>query len=110
MVQLALRSALSDRAAEGRVAVVDAWDFAEPKTRQAREALAGLGWDGKLLVVVQPDEQPVIRSFRNLPQVQLILAGELNAYDVLCNDWVVFTRATLPSTSMPAATHEEPGK
>ena len=99
MVQLALRSALSDRAAEGRVAVVDAWDFAEPKTRQAREALVGLGWEGKLLVVVRPDEQPVIKSFRNLPQVQLILAGELNAYDVLCNDWVVFTRATLPSAS-----------
>jgi large subunit ribosomal protein L4 len=110
MVQLALRSALSDRAAEGRVAVVDAWDFAEPKTRQARDALAGLGWEGKLLVVVRPDEQPVIRSFRNLPQVQLILAGELNAYDVLCSDWVVFTRATLPSTSTPTATHEEPGE
>ena len=98
MVQLALRSALSDRAAEGRVAVVDAWDFAEPKTRLAREALAGLGWEGKILVVVRPDEQVVIKSFRNLPQVQLILAGELNAYDVLCNDWVVFSRATLPST------------
>jgi large subunit ribosomal protein L4 len=109
MVQLALRSALSDRASEGRVAVVDTWDFSEPKTRVAREALARLGWDGKILVVVRPEDQAVIRSFRNLPQVQLILTGELNAYDVLCNDWVVFTRATLPAASAePAGLAEEP--
>src|SRR6059058_163202 len=43
MVQLALRSALSDRAREGRVAVVESWDFDEPKTRLAREALGELG-------------------------------------------------------------------
>ena len=97
MVQLALRSALSDRAREGRVAVVESWDFDEPKTRLAREALGELGWEGKVLVVVGPHEEAVIKSFRNLPDVQLLLANELNAYDVLCNDWVVFTRATLPS-------------
>jgi large subunit ribosomal protein L4 len=99
MVQLALRSALSDRAAEGRVAVVEAWEFDEPKTRRAREALGELGWEGKLLVVVAPDEEATIKSFRNLPDVQLLLVDELNAYDVLCNDWVVFTRATLPSVT-----------
>jgi large subunit ribosomal protein L4 len=99
MVQLALRSALSDRAREGRVAVVEAWDFDEPKTRLAREALGALGWEGKVLVVVGPHEEAVIKSFRNLPDVQLLLANELNAYDVLCNDWVVFTRATLPSVT-----------
>jgi len=98
-VQLALRSALSDRAAEGRVAVVEAWEFDEPKTRRAREALGELGWEGKLLVVVAPDEEATIKSFRNLPDVQLLLVDELNAYDVLCNDWVVFTRATLPSVT-----------
>jgi len=97
MVQLALRSALSDRAREGRVAVVESWAFDEPKTRLAREALGELGWEGKVLVVVGPHEEAVIKSFRNLPDVQLLLANELNAYDILCNDWVVFTRATLPS-------------
>jgi large subunit ribosomal protein L4 len=108
MVQLALRSALSDRAGEGRVAVVEAWDFAEPKTRLAREALGQLGWEGKVLVVVGADEEATIKSFRNLPDVQLLLANELNAYDVLCNDWVVFTRATLPSvTQAEAATTGE---
>jgi large subunit ribosomal protein L4 len=108
MVQLALRSALSDRATEGRVAVVEAWDFAEPKTRRAREALGELGWEGKVLVVVGADEEAAIKSFRNLPDVQLLLANELNAYDVLCNDWVVFTRATLPSvTNAEAVTAAE---
>ena len=42
------------------------------------------------------DEEAAIKSFRNLPEVQLLLVDELNAYDVLCNDWIVFTRATLP--------------
>ena len=96
MVQLALRSALSDRAAEGRVAVVERWELDQPKTREARQALAALGWEGRVLVVVDRDDQAAIRSFRNLPQVQLLLPEELNPYDILCNDWVVFTRSTLP--------------
>jgi large subunit ribosomal protein L4 len=103
MVQLALRSALSDRAAEGRVVVVDDWNFGPtPKTKAAKQALADLGVAGKALVVVTPDDHNASLSFRNLPEVHVLLAGELNAYDVLCSDWVVFTRASLP-TSQPAA-------
>jgi large subunit ribosomal protein L4 len=49
-----------------------------------------------LIVLDDETDEVAYRSFRNLPQVQLILAGELNAYDVLCNDWVVFTQRTLP--------------
>lgn len=97
MVQLALRSALSDRAGAGRVTVVDAWDFATPKTRDALAALQALGLEGKVLLVLDRDDQVAYRSFRNLSDVQLLLASELNAYDVLCNDWIVFTRATLPT-------------
>lgn len=96
MVALALRSALSDRAAEARVAVVDAWGFDAPCTRDARTALGALGLSGKVLVVLGPDEETAAKSFRNLADVQLLKASELNAYDILCNDWVVFTRATLP--------------
>jgi large subunit ribosomal protein L4 len=96
MVKLALRSALSDRAAEGRVAVVSRWDFAAPKTREARVALQKLGVDGRALVVLGPDEVVAAKSFRNLPEVHVLPVGELNAYDVLCADWVVFTEATLP--------------
>jgi large subunit ribosomal protein L4 len=96
MVKLALRSALSDRAAEGRVAVVSRWDFASPKTREARVALQSLGVEGKALVVLGPEEEVAAKSFRNLPEVHVLVVGELNAYDVLCADWVVFTEATLP--------------
>ena len=99
MVQAALRSALSDRAAEGRVAVVDAWAFSSPSTREARAALSALGLEGRVLVVVERDQENVSKSFRNLPKVDLVLVSELNAYDVLCNDWIVFTRATLPGAT-----------
>jgi large subunit ribosomal protein L4 len=102
MVKLALRSALSDRAAEGRVAVVSRWDFAAPKTREARLALSALGVDGRVLVVLGREEAVAAKSFRNLPEVHVLSVGELNAYDVLCSDWVVFTEATLPRPTAEA--------
>ncbi len=47
------------------------------------------------------------KSFRNLPLIQVILTGELNTYDVLCNDWIVFTKATLPGERGAADTTDE---
>ena len=102
MVKLALRSALSDRAAEGKVAVVSRWDFAAPKTREARLALSALGVEGRALVVLGPEDAVAAKSFRNLPDVHVLRVGELNAYDVLCSDWVVFTEATLPRPTAEA--------
>ena len=96
MVKIALQSALSDRANEGKVVVVDGWKFDTPKTSEALAALAALGVSGRTLVVVKRDEINAIRSFRYIENVQLIEVGELNAYDVLCNDYVVFTQASLP--------------
>lgn len=105
MVQLALRSALSDRASEGRVGVVDGWSFGRPSTKEAKRALAMLGLTGKVLVVLDRDQDTVERSFRNLPDVHTVLASELNAYDVLCSDWVVFTRSNVPRPAeAPSAT------
>ncbi|MDE3205962.1 MAG: 50S ribosomal protein L4 [Acidobacteriota bacterium] len=104
MVQLALRSALSDRASEGRIMVVDEWSWAEPSTKAAKSALAALGLSGRILVVLGRDQEEAYKSFRNLDEVQLILQGELNAYDVLCNDWIVFTAATLPGGSGESTT------
>jgi large subunit ribosomal protein L4 len=97
MVRLALASALSDRKNENRLVVVDSWGFAAPSTKEATKALSALGLNGKVLLVVSPAEETVIKSFRNIPEVQLILTGELNAYDVLCNDWVVFSKESLPA-------------
>jgi len=103
MIKLALRSALSDRAAEGKVVVIDAWNFEKPKTKDALAALSALGVSGKALVVVGNDDDIAIRSFLNLPEVQLIEINELNAYDILCNDYIIFSQATLPGTSVTAA-------
>jgi len=96
MVRLALRSALSDRAAADKVVVVDEWRFEAPRTRDAKAVLAALGISGKALVVVGPDDDNAVLSFRNLSDVKLVQVSELNAYDVLCHEWIVFTRATLP--------------
>ena len=96
MVALALRSALSDRAAEGRVAVVEAWSFDRPRTKDARVALDALGIEGRSLIVLERTDETAALSFRNIPEVQVIDVAELNAYDVLCSDWVVFTARTLP--------------
>jgi large subunit ribosomal protein L4 len=105
MIRLALRSALSDRANEGRVVVVDGWDFPSPSTKAAIAALGALGLDGAVLIVVDRNDLNTILSFRNLPKVQLIEVSELNAYDVLCNEWIVFSEATLPAEV--AATESE---
>jgi large subunit ribosomal protein L4 len=108
MIQLALRSALSDRAAGERVVVVDEWPWSAPKTADARRALAALALEGKVLVVLDPERHgEAFLSFRNLANVQLLLEGELNAYDVLCNDWLVFTRSTLPGESVEGAAHAQ---
>ena len=96
MVQLALRSALSDRASEGKVSVVSSWPWEAPSTKDAKSALDALGLEGKVLIVLSRGEVEAYKSFRNLPDIQIILDAELNAYDVLCNDWIVFTSQTLP--------------
>ena len=96
MTRLALHSALSDRAHSERVVVIDAWRFDTPRTKDAISALTNLGLDGKVMMVVTANDDTAVRSFRNLSTVQLVEAGELNAYDVLCSDWLVFTRETLP--------------
>ena len=97
MVRLALRSALSDRVNEGCVTVVDSWSFAEPSTKEGVKALAALGIEGRVLIVLDAGDENAAMSFRNIPEVQLISMQELNAYDVLCNDHILFTSATLPS-------------
>jgi large subunit ribosomal protein L4 len=104
MIKLALRSALSDRAAEGKVLVVDEWGITEPRTKDAIELMTTLGLrtpgerDARVLLVLERDEDAVWKSFRNLGErVQIVIPDELNTYDVLVNDWLVFSKATLAS-------------
>ena len=98
MVRLALRSALSDRAAEGNVIVVDGWNFDTPRTKDAVAALDAIGAQGKVLMVFGDGDENAWKSFRNLENVHCLHAGELNTYDVLDHDVVVFTTETLPGT------------
>lgn len=96
MIKLALRSALSDRANEGKIIVVDSWGFDGPSTKSASAALAALGINGSVLIVHGREDINAIKSFRNLPSVQLLEVAELNAYDILCNETIVFTKDNLP--------------
>ncbi len=96
MVRLALASALSDRAADERVVVVDHWPWEQPKTKNAIATLEALDLGGRVLAVLSNDDVVADRSFANLQEVDTVITSELNAYDVLRSDWVVFTDATLP--------------
>jgi large subunit ribosomal protein L4 len=105
MVRLALRSALSDRARDDKVMVIDDWGIDEPKTKRALEVLGSIGLrtkgerEERILVVLFRTEDAVWKSLRNLGRrVQIVLPEELNTYDVLVNDRIVFSRATLDAT------------
>ena len=105
MVRLALQSALSDRAKENRIKVVDGWPMQSPRTKDAVAALEGLGLREKgeraprVLLVLDRHERSPWLSFRNLgKRVQIVVPEELNAYDILVSDWLVFSKATLETT------------
>jgi large subunit ribosomal protein L4 len=109
MIKQALRCALSDRAADGKVIVVDSFAFDAPKTKDAIVALKSIGAEGRVLLVLTADDANAALSFRNLPEVHVLPTGELNAYDVLVSDIVVFTKDALPSADAPAKA-EKPAK
>lgn len=95
MKATALRSALSDRAGEGKVFVVDGLTFEVPKTKEAVAALKAWGAEGKSLLVLTDADTIVAYAFRNLPGVHLIAEHQLNTYDVLNADNLIFTRRSL---------------
>jgi large subunit ribosomal protein L4 len=96
MKAAALRGALSDRAREGRVHVVSAFvDGDAPKTKTALATLGAITQAKRVLVVLDREDVLNWVSLRNLAHVHLIEAGQLNTYDVLVADEVVFTEAAL---------------
>ena len=96
MIRLALASALSDRLASEKVIVLKEWGIDAPSTKAAVEVLKKIDVDGRVLVVLTREDEAVWKSLRNLQNVHALVTGELNAYDVLVSDWVVFTEASLP--------------
>jgi len=96
MKAAALRGALSDRAREGRVHVVESFvDGETPSTKAAMATLATLTGSKKVLVVLSVEDELNWLSLRNVPSVHLIESGQLNTYDVLVADEVVFTGEAL---------------
>ena len=109
----ALRSALTDRAQGGNVTVVRGLQFDAPKTKDAAAALTALGHtDIHVLVVLADNSEATRKSFRNLPSVHTLVVDQLNTYDVLRSDVVVFDEAALDligtgrRSSTPAETEE----
>jgi len=98
----ALRSALSDRAKEDRIAVIDEVSFEAPKTKDAVELMRAIDIHGSVLLVLDGRDDNVERSFRNIPRIHLISVDQLNTYDVLARDWIVFTRSALDKLSARA--------
>jgi large subunit ribosomal protein L4 len=98
--RLALLSSLSARAADEQVMVVERLEFETPKTKDAVEFLEAAGLDGgKVLIVVDDSNQRAWLSFRNIRDVNAIAVSQLNPYDVLWSDTVLFTSATLEAFS-----------
>jgi len=92
----ALRSALADRHAAGKLLVVDALSLPEPKTKRMIECLHGLGFDDtSVLVVVARQDDSLERAARNLPHVKVLRANGLNVYDVLRHAELLITREAL---------------
>jgi large subunit ribosomal protein L4 len=96
MKAAALRGALSDRARNDRVHVVTSLVSGEsPSTKAALEALATVSIAKHVLVVAERNDELTWKSLRNAAHVHLLAPGQLNTYDVLVSDDVVFTRAAL---------------
>ena len=103
MKRLALRSALSDRASSNSVYVVDAWEFETPSTKAAKTALEAIGAEGKVLIVTDLQDENTEKSFRNLSNVNVLSSDQLNVFDILVSDSIVFTKNNLPTTNQVSA-------
>lgn len=95
MVKLALSSALSDRVNEDKLVVVDDLSFDTPSTKEAVKIIEALELDGRILVVIDDLDSNEAKSFRNLQNAQLLTVDQLNAYDVLVNDYLLITQSSL---------------
>ena len=95
MRRLALRSALSTKAQEGKVSVIDSFELEEPKTRRMVEILRGVGVEDTALVVLAAPSLLVQRSAANLPWAKVIQASNLNIYDLFTHDRVVIQKDAL---------------
>ena len=96
MKAAALRGALSDRARDGRIHVITEFVSGEaPSTKAATQAISALGLEGNLLIAIDRTDDMSALSLRNVAAVHVLYVDQLNTYDVLCSDQVLFTSAAL---------------
>ena len=94
--RMALKVALTDRAREGRVFIVESFDFNTPNTKSAMELLAKIAPEkGRKLVVTDGHHLPTVKSFTNIPDVMTDRADSLHAYEILKSSYVVLTQDAL---------------
>jgi large subunit ribosomal protein L4 len=112
MIAAALLGAISDRARGSRLHVVDSLSIGEkPSTKAVSEYLTNVASSKHVLIVLQRDDEVSLRSVRNLQNVHVLSYDQLNAYDVLVSDDIVFTKAAFEAfvaskTGAKAATEE----
>jgi len=96
MIAAALLGSLSDRARGGRISAVEGFVAAEvPSTKTARTLIEKVAPVKNVLVVLEQDDELTLKSIRNLPNVHALSYGQLNAYDVLKADALVFSKSAL---------------
>jgi len=95
MRRLALRSALSQKAIDGQVRVIESYVFDEPKTKQAVDLMEAIGFDNSALIVLPAPNMIVSRSFENLTGTKTILARNLNIRDLFTHTYLLLSKDCL---------------
>lgn len=93
--RLAFRSALSAAARDERILVMEDFTLEPPSTKACVEILDNLKLDGQVMVVLRGDDLNLEKSFRNISNVECYLPGELNTYDILRFDRLLFVKGAL---------------
>jgi large subunit ribosomal protein L4 len=108
MIAAALLGALSDRARGGRLHVIDALSVDEaPSTKAAVELLSAIATSKHVLIVLERGDETSLKSVRNIPTVHVLASDQLNAYDVLVSDDIVFTKAAFDAFVASKSKQEE---
>jgi large subunit ribosomal protein L4 len=95
MRRLALRSALSQKAIDGQVRVIESFVFDEPKTSQAAELMETIGFDNTTLVVLPAPNYTVSRSFENLAGAKIVLARNLSVRDLFSHTYLLIAKESI---------------
>jgi large subunit ribosomal protein L4 len=112
MIAAALLGVISDRARGERLHVIDSFGIDAPSTKDAVAFLANVATSKNVLIVLERGDEVGLKSIRNVPSVHVLYADQLNAYDVVVSDDIVFTKAAFDAfvAAKTGATTEEAGK